>query len=264
MEEFMKTFANWCTGLLQNIISALLIYFIGKWIINRIMSLLSRYNYFGKKDPTVSQYFLNVVKGLLYALLIIAIINALGVSTASVIAVLTSASVAIGLAVQGALSNLAAGIMLMLLRPFSVGDYVSAGGAEGAVKDLNVFYTTLNTLDNKVITVPNSTLMSSNVVNYSKEATRRVDLDFYCAKGTDINQVRSIMQECMKKNEMVLPDPAPFAELIGGDDHMMTFEVRAWCKGTQYWDLYVALNREITIALADAGILSPAVRVVQN
>ncbi|MGN0986682.1 MAG: mechanosensitive ion channel family protein, partial [Otoolea sp.] len=144
----------------------------------------------------------------LYVLLVISIISILGVPMASVIAVLASAGVAVGLALQGALSNLAGGIMLMILKPFKLGDYVSASGVEGVVKELTLFYTVFMTVDNKKITVPNGSLMNANITNFSSEALRRVDLTFSCAKSEAPSKVQDIMITVMKANPQVLSDPA--------------------------------------------------------
>ena len=177
-------------------------------------------------------------------------------------AVLATCGVAIGMSLQGALSNVAGGIMLMIFRPFSVGDYVSAGGAEGVVKEISLFYTTITTVDNKVVTVPNGALMNSNVTNFSAEEQRRVDLTFACAKGEDVAAIQELILGVMKKNDLVLDDPAPFARLVGGTNESMEFTVLAWTDSAKYWDTYFALTQEITEALGAAGIKAPAVRVV--
>jgi small conductance mechanosensitive channel len=195
-------------------------------------------------------------------MLIIAVINILGVPMAQVIAVLASAGVAVGLALQGALSNLAGGILLMIIRPFNVGDYVDAAGASGVVQSINLFYTVLLTVDNKRITVPNGSLMNANVVNYSTEALRRVDMTFGCAKGEAPAAIQDLMMEVVKANGKVLADPAPFARLSGGTNEAMEFTVRAWCKGEDYWDVYFDLTQAITEAMGAKGVQAPAVRVV--
>ena len=185
MEKFLDKLVDICTTAGSKILLALLIFIIGRIVIAKVLKIVGG-KPTRKLDPTVRSFILNITKAVLYVVLVISIISVLGVPMASVITVLATCGVAIGMSLQGALGNVAGGIMLMIFRPFSVGDYVSAGGAEGVVKDISLFYTTITTTDNKVITVPNGALMNANVTNFSAEETRRVDLTFACAKGEDV------------------------------------------------------------------------------
>jgi small conductance mechanosensitive channel len=171
--------------------------------------------------------------------------------------------VAIGLALQGALSNLAGGIMLLVFKPFQLGDFVEAAGVSGVVKEVTLFYTVILTVDNKRVTVPNGSLMNANVTDYSSEEFRRVDLTFACAKSESPARVQELMQQVMAGNEKVLSQPAaPFARLSGGTNEAMEFTVRAWCKSADYWDVYFDLTQKITETLGGAGIQAPAARIV--
>ena len=181
---------------------------------------------------------------------------------ASIIAVLASAGLAVGMALQGSLANLAGGIMLMIFKPFKVGDYVEAAGDAGVVKEVNLFYTLLNTSDNKAVHIPNGSLMNANVTNFSSEENRRVDMSFACAKGEDVAAVQQIMLDVIAAHDLVLSTPAPFARLSGGTNEAMEFTARAWCKSADYWTVYFDLNQSITEALGNAGVHAPAVRVV--
>ncbi len=261
MENFLSKLTDLCVTVGGKIILALLIYFIGRFVIAKILKIVGG-KPTRKLDPTVRSFILNMVKAVLYVVLVISIISVLGVPMASVITVLATCGVAIGMSLQGALGNVAGGIMLMIFRPFNVGDYVSAGGAEGVVKEISLFYTTITTVDNKVITVPNGALMNANVTNFSKEETRRVDLSFACAKGEDVAAIQNIILDVMKKNDLVLDDPAPFARLSGGTNESMEFTVRAWVDSANYWDTYFALTQEITEALGAAGVKAPAARII--
>ncbi|MBQ2689018.1 MAG: mechanosensitive ion channel, partial [Solobacterium sp.] len=178
-----------CVAFVITVIKALLVYLIGKWLISRILGLISKTQFLAKLDASASNYLLNAAKGVLYIVLGLAVINVLGVETSSVLAILASVGVAVGLALQGALSNLVGGIMLLVYRPFNVGDYISASGAEGTVKDITLFYTQIHTVDNVRISVPNGALMDTNVSNFSAEKTRRVDLTFNLAKDEDVDRV---------------------------------------------------------------------------
>ena len=243
---------------------AIVISIAGLILIKYLMKLLDRVKSFDKLDPTVTRFVKSFVKWLLYIMLIIGVINILGVPMAQVIAVLASAGVAIGLALQGALSNLAGGILLMVIRPFNVGDYVDAAGASGVVQSINLFYTVLLTVDNKRVTVPNGNLMNANVVDYSAEALRRVDLDFSCAKSEKPAEIQQLILDTVAQNRLALKDPEPFARISGGTNEAMTFTVRVWCRTEDYWDLYFDLNQSIVEAFAARGVQAPALRVVKE
>jgi small conductance mechanosensitive channel len=238
------------------------VFIIGRIIIGKLVSLVKRGRALNKMDPTVRSFLTNFVNVGLYVVLVISIISVLGVPMASVITVLASAGVAVGLALQGALSNLAGGIMLLIFRPFNVGDYVKAAGEEGVVKEIALLYTVLTTVDNKRVIVPNGSLMNANVTNFSAEPTRRVDLTFSCAKSENIQKVQDIMVGVMNANDKVMKTPAPFAQISGGTNEAMEFTVRAWCATEQYWDVYFELIQQTAEALGAAGVQAPAVRVI--
>jgi small conductance mechanosensitive channel len=262
MEGFMSKAVELLTTAGSKIILALLIFIVGRIVIGKIMKFLEKLPALKAMDATVRSFMLNFVKVGLYAILVISIISVLGVPMASGITVLASAGVAVGLALQGALSNLAGGIMLLIFRPFNVGDYVVTAGEEGTVKAISLFYTVLMTNDNRKITIPNGSLMNANVTNCSSEQTRRVDLVFSCAKGEDITMIQRLMIDTMEKNRMILKNPAPFARLSGGTNESMEFTVRAWTQAVDYWEVYFGLTQDITQALGEAGVKAPAVRVI--
>ena len=262
MQEFLNKVIDICVSAGGKIILALLIFIIGKIIISKILKIVQKTKGFEKLDPSVKSFALSAVKVILYIVLVVSIIGVLGVPMASVITVIASAGVAVGLALQGALGNLAGGIMVLIFRPFNVGDFISAAGEEGIVKEITLFYTVLTSLDNKKITIPNGSLMNANVTNFSSEPQRRVDLVFACAKSADISLVQNTMLDVMAKNEKVLKDPAPFARISGGTNEAMEFTVRAWADNANYWDVYFDLTRDIVTALGAAGVEAPAARVI--
>lgn len=244
---------------------ALVVWLVGKWAVGKIVGLLEKSKGFTRLEGTVRTFALSFVKIGLYVLLGISIIGILGVETSSIAALLASAGVTVGLALQGALSNLAGGIMLLVFKPFRIGDYVDAAGVSGVVKEVTLFYTVIITVDNKHITVPNGSLMNANVVNYSMEDLRRVDLAFTCAKSESPARIQELMQSAMAKCGKVLQEPAvPFARLSGGTAQAMEFTVRAWCKNEDYWDVFFDLTQGITETLAAAGVQAPAYRVVSE
>ena len=247
-----------------NIVAAIVVSIVGYFLIKVIMKALRKLKSFEKLDQTVTRFILNFIKWVLYVLLIIAVIGILGVPMAQVIAVLASAGVAVGLALQGALSNLAGGILLMILRPFNVGDYVDAAGASGFVQSINLFYTVILTIDNKRITVPNGALMNSNVTDYTAESKRRVDLVFACAKSEKPAEIQQCILDAVAGSKFALQDPAPFARISGGTNESMEFTVRVWCKTEDYWDLYFELNQIIVEAFAAKGVQAPAMRILNE
>ena len=236
----------------------------GVLVIKLLMKALRKLKGFEKLDQTTTRFILNAIKWLLYVVLIIAVINVLGVPIASVIAVLASAGMAVGLALQGALSNLAGGILLMVMRPFKVGDYVDAAGASGFVHAINLFYTVIMTIDNKRITVPNGSLMNANVVDYTAEPLRRVDLVFACAKSEKPAEIQRCILDAVAGSKYALKDPEPFARISGGTNEAMEFTVRVWCKTEEYWDLYFELNQLIVEAFGAKGVQAPALRVLNE
>ena len=258
----MEAIANLCTTVVGKVLLAIVVWFVGKAIVNKIIGLITKMKFLDKIEPNTRTFVLSAVKWLLYIILVVSIVAILGVPMASVITVLGTAGAAIALSLQGSLSNLAGGIMLVIFRPFKVGDYVETSGVAGTVKEINLFYTVLNTVDNCRINVPNGALMNTNIIDYSAEETRRVDLSFASAKSEDPQKIQNLMLEVMGQNEKVLRDPAPFARISGGTNEAMQFTARAWCKTEDYWDVYFDLTQAITEKLGENGVQAPAVRVI--
>jgi len=253
-----------CTTVVGKILLAIIVYFVGKWIIGKLLKLTSKIKGIGALDPNVRTFAESAIKWVLYLVLVVSIIAILGVPMASVITVLGTAGAAIALALQGSLANLAGGIMLVIFKPFKVGDYIETSGVQGIVQSINLFYTVLTTLDNKRVNVPNGGLMNATVTDYSAEPTRRVDLTFLTAKSEDPIRIQDVMKEVMAANPQVLADPAPFAQVSGGTNEAMEFTVRAWCATGDYWDVYFALLESITSRLGAENVKAPAVRVISD
>ena len=260
----MEALTNLCTTVVGKVLLAIVVWFVGKFIVNKLLGLVGKIKVLDKIEPNTRTFVLSALKWLLYVILVVSIVAILGVPMASVITVLGTAGAAIALSLQGSLSNLAGGIMLVIFRPFKVGDFVEASGVTGTVKEITLFYTVLNTVDNCRINVPNGALMNANIVDYSAEATRRVDLSFASAKSEDPKKIQDLMLDVMEQNEKVLKDPAPFARLSGGTNEAMQFTARAWCKTEDYWDVYFDLTQAITEKLGENGVQAPAVRVISE
>ena len=260
----MEALTNLCTTVVGKVLLAIVVWFVGKFIVNKLLGLVGKIKVLDKIEPNTRTFVLSALKWLLYIILVVSIVAILGVPMASVITVLGTAGAAIALSLQGSLSNLAGGIMLVIFRPFKVGDFVEASGVTGTVKEITLFYTVLNTVDNCRINVPNGALMNANVIDYSAEATRRVDLTFASAKSENPKKIQDLMLDVMGQNEKVLKDPAPFARLSGGTNEAMQFTARAWCKTEDYWDVYFDLTQAITEKLGENGVQAPAVRVISE
>ncbi len=263
-ENIMEVITELCTTIVGKVLLALIVWVVGKFVIKKILGLLDKIKGLEAIEPNTKTFILSAIKWLLYVVLVVSIVAILGVPMASVITVLGTAGAAVALSLQGSLSNLAGGIMLVLFKPFKVGDYIESAGVAGTVKEINLFYTVLNTLDNCRINVPNGSLMNTNIKDYSAEGTRRVDLSFACAKSEDPAKIQDLMMETMVANEKVLKDPAPFARLSGGTNEAMQFTVRAWCNTADYWDVYFDLTQAITEKMGEKGVQAPAVRIISD
>ena len=252
------------TTIVGKIILAIIVLIVGNILIKFFVNKILRSRKFESFDPSVRTFARSIIKIVLYAVLIIAVISILGIPMASVIAVLASAGLAIGLALQGALSNFAGGLMIMIFKPFKVGDYVSCPSGEGVVSEITVFYTKLLIVDNKLITVPNSGLMNSAVTNFSSEPLRRVDLELSVAYGTDIEQVKTILLKLAESNNKVKTDPAPVARVASHTENAIVFTFRSWCASSDYWDVYFDLMEKATAAFAAFDISVPTSKMQVN
>jgi len=268
MEDFVKKGMELLSTYAGKIILAIVVLIVGMLIIKLLKKAINKALSKTKLDETVKRISANIIKLLLYVVLIICVIEILGVPMSSVIAVLASCGLAIGLALQGALSNLAGGLMILIFKPFKIGDYIESSGAEGTVSDISIFYTTVMTIDNKRISVPNGDLMNANVTNFTANEQRRIDLQFKITNDIDAELVKRVLLGAAEGTEGVLPDPAPFARLTAVDDDTYIFTVRAWCETPKYWDTYFDLIENCSKSLSDNDIDDPeeriAVRIVQE
>lgn len=257
----MEKFFDWLIPILQDVGLKLLIsvalFIVCRLIIKTVVKALRNGKAAQKMEPTVAHFLANFVNIVLYIILVVTIIAIMGVPMASVIAAIASAGVAIGLALQGALSNFAGGIMILLFHPFRVGDFIEVDGFSGTVDDIDVFYTFLKTGDNKAVTVPNGAIMSNSVVNYSVNGTRRVDLDIGVAYGNDIERVKAILLEEAAKHELVISDPEPFCRLSAQGDSAITFTLRVWTETANYWQVRFDLLEAVHKRLEAEGVEIP-------
>lgn len=249
----MQQATTWGIKLLQ----AIVVLLISLKIISAIKKWLKKSPKLDKMDPGFRTFLTSFVTIGLYAVLVIVMATLLGIPATSLITILASAGVAVGLALQGALSNFAGGLMLLLFRPFKVGDYIEASGEEGTVAEITVVYTVLLTTDNKRITIPNGSLTNAVVRNYSAEELRRVDLEFNTAVDSDMSQVKGILTALAEEHALTLAEPAPFIRLSAHTDSALTYKVRVWCKNEDYWTVHFDLKESVEKAFAENGIKVP-------
>lgn len=210
-----------------------------------------------KWDDSFRSFLVSFTKIVLYVVLVVTVAMILGVPATSFITVLASCGVAIGLALQGSLSNFAGGLMILFFKPFKVGDYIEASGETGTVVEISVVYTELLTLDNKRITLPNGSLTNSVIKNYSSEELRRVDLTFNAAYDCDVQKVKEIIGSVVNAHPNALQDPAPFVRLSEQADSALIYTVRIWCKNEDYWTVYFDVTEGVKAAFDQNGITIP-------
>ncbi|MBT8126259.1 MAG: mechanosensitive ion channel [Gammaproteobacteria bacterium] len=240
-----------------NIIFALLIFIIGKFLVNVITNLVKKLMGKAHVDAILINFIGSIVKSVLLLFVVIASLNQLGVDTTSLIALIGAAGLAIGLALQGSLQNLASGVMLIVFRPFTDGDFVEAGGTMGVVEQIGIFTTMMRTGDNKEVIVPNGQIFGGIITNYSKRDTRRVDMVFGIGYGDDIRKAKDIIAGIVAADERILKDPAPLIAVGELADSSVNFNVRPWVKSGDYWGVYFDLNEKIKLAFDENGISIP-------
>ena len=246
-----------CQNIAIRLVSAVLILIIGKFLIKFIVKKLSGSKLMGKADAMVHQFVMAFVRISLYVILAASIVAILGVPMASIVAVIGSIGLAISLAVQGALGNLASGIMLLVFKPFRIGDFIESEEYSGTVSDMGVFYTTLLSTDNRTVVIPNKLLTESTIVNYSTQDNRRLDVQLDVAYGSDLELVKQKVLEVVARHGEVLNDPAPSVRLTEMRDSSLRVTLKLWCANSDYWALKYSLLEEILEEFGNAGIDIP-------
>lgn len=241
----------------KSILLAIAIFVVGRYLIRLINHLVAKALSHRAVDPTIQSFLKSFVNILLTTLLIISAVSALGVNTTSFAALLASVGVAAGMALSGNLQNLAGGIILLLFKPYKVGDYIDAQGVSGTVKEIQIFHTIITTVDNKQICVPNGTLSSGSVTNYSSNELRRVDWTIGVEYGTDAEKVENALMAIFKADSRILQDPAPFIALSNLAASSVDFTARVWVKGADYWGVYFDMNKKIYEEFNKQGIQFP-------
>jgi small conductance mechanosensitive channel len=257
MEDLVAKFQDSLTSYGPSLVGAVLILVIG-WIVARIVTrIMRRLLDRSRVDPTLVSFLTSLTYIGLMAFIVIGALGKLGVQTASFVAVIGAAGLAIGFALQGSLANFAAGVMLILFRPFKAGDYVEAGGVAGSIEEVQMFATVFKTPDNRRIVVPNASITSGSITNYAAHDTRRVDLVFGIGYGDDISLAKQVLQEILQAEERVLKDPEPTIAVSELADSSVNFVVRPWVMTADYWGVYFDLTERVKLAFDARGISIP-------
>lgn len=254
INQYMPTALDWAT----NILLAMIILIIGFWIANKaykaVAGIAAKHKHL---DDTLFKFFGGLARYIVLAIVGIAVLNRFGVQTASIIALLGATGLAVGLALQGTLTNLAAGVMLLIFRPYKVDDFVEVAGKFGQVKEIDMFTTILQTFDNQQIMIPNGKIWGDQIVNHSHHAIRGVDMTFGIAYGESIDDARKVIEKVLADHPHVVSEPAPFVEVETLNDSSVDFLVRPFCEGQHYFDVRYSIPELIKKALDEANIEIP-------
>jgi small conductance mechanosensitive channel len=257
LEQVIQQVITFCVDAGKSILLAAVIFIAGRFLISVINRLVAQMMERRKIDATIQSFLRSFINILLTILLLISVVSALGVNTTSFAALLASAGVAVGMALSGNLQNLAGGLIILLFKPYKVGDYVDAQGVSGTVKEIQIFHTVLITPDNKIIYVPNGSLSSGSVTNYSLSQLRRVDWTVGVEYGTEIEKVRQTVLDLIKKDGRILTEPAPFIALSALADSSVNITIRVWVKNEDYWGVFFDMNQNIYEVFNREGISFP-------
>lgn len=256
--------SQFCVLLCKNILVAIVVFVIGKFVIRKIVAAAKAVMQKKNVEAALQGFIGSIIEVSLYLCLAIIIISILGIETSSFIALFTSAGVAVGMALSGTLQNFAGGVMILLFKPFKIGDYIVAQGYEGVVKDIQIFNTILVSLDNQTIIIPNGGLSTGSMKNLSKQKYRRVDVNFQFAYGTDYMKVREEILAIMNANDMILKAPiagepvdGPWTGLAALGESGVTIATRAWCETGNYWAVAGYMNQAVYQELKDKGFMFP-------
>lgn len=241
----------------SKILLAIVVFLVGRWIVRRLNKLLAKILEKRHVEASLSTFVKSLVNITLTLLLIIVVIGVLGIETSSFIALFASAGVAIGMALSGTLQNFAGGVMILLFKPFKVGDTIEAQGQTGTVREIQIFNTILATPDNKIIIIPNGDLSTGLMKNYSKEATRRVDWEFGIAYGDDYTKAKAVIARLLDADGRVLKDPAYFIALTSLGESSVNIVVRAWVNAGDYWGVYFDMNEKVYKTFAEENLNIP-------
>jgi len=262
--ETYSMIGQWAIGFCKDLVVAVVVFIIGNWLIKWTKKLFRRMLQRSKIEPSLTTFLTSIVNVVMWLTLIIIVISILGIETSSFIALFASAGMAIGMALSGTLQNFAGGVMIMLFKPFKVGDFIEAQGYAGMVKEIQIFNTIIRTNDAQTIIIPNGGLSTGSMKNYSTEPYRRVDVEFQFAYGTDLEQVKEAISEIQQRTDMILKEPvadspvtAPWIGLSKLGESGVVVNTRSWCKSADYWPVYFYMNETVYQELKERGFMFP-------
>jgi small conductance mechanosensitive channel len=255
--ELMQTIFEGASRFGLQVIAAIVVFVVGRWVARRVSRLIQRGLTRANTDPTLVGFFGNISYFGLLLLVIIAAVGQLGVQTTSFIAVLGAAGLAVGLALQGSLANFAAGILMIIFRPFRAGDFIEAAGTAGVVEEIQLFTTRMRTPDNKTIIIPNAQITAGTITNYSARDTRRLDLVFGVSYGDDLDKVKRVIREVLAEESRLLSEPEATVGLLSLGDSSVDFAVRPWVNSSDYWPVYFELQEAMKKRFDREGISIP-------
>lgn len=257
IEAIVATLIGWLTLYGVKVIVALLIFVIGKWAAKKLSKIAKNVMTGRKVDTALVNFISDMVYYALFVFVLITVLGQVGIQTASFVAIVGAAGLAIGLAMQGSLSNFAAGVLIILFKPFKIGDFVEMAGTAGVVENIMIFTTEMKTGDNKKIIVPNSSVLGGVITNYSANETRRVDLIIGVGYRDDIDKAKRVLEEILNADERILKDPAPLIAVSELANSSVNFAVRPWVERADYWAVYFALNEAVKKRFDQEGISIP-------
>jgi len=240
-----------------NIVMAIAIFLIGKFVVGMLVKLSKKIMKKAKVDNILINFIASIISTILLLFVVIAALDQLGVETTSLIALIGAAGLAVGLALQGTLQNLASGVMLIIFRPFNDGDFVEAAGVSGVIETIGIFTTTMRSGDNREIIIPNGEIFGGTITNYSKRATRRVDMVFGIGYDDDLKKAKGIISKILADDDRILKNPAPLVAVAELADSSVNFNVRPWCATADYWDVYFDTHEKIKLTFDAEGISIP-------
>jgi small conductance mechanosensitive channel len=256
-QEYVEKGINWLVELIPALLTATLILVIGLWVIRFINKMVSRFFDHKDYDPALESFLQSFISIALKILLFVVVITQLGVKSTSLVAIIGAAGLAIGLALQGSLANFAGGVLILLFKPFKVGDFISAEGVDGTVKEINIFYTKLNTFGNQLAIVPNGSLSNNNIVNYSAEDTRRDKITAGIGYDSDIKKAKDILLKICEEYETILKNPAPEVFVAELGDSSVNLSLRFWARNEHFWAAHWHVMEEMKLRFDAAGIDIP-------
>ena len=257
LEKTLEKFYEWASTSGLRIIFGLIIWWISFKIIKRLMKGLNKFCERRNVDVTLASFLDGFITICLKVLVILMVMNYVGLSTSGIIALIGSAGLAVGLAIQGSLANFAGGVIILFIRPFNVGDFIEGAGETGTIEKIGIFYTNMLTVDNKKILIPNGTLVNGIITNYTSQDRRRVDLTFSVAYEEDVRRVKAILYDIINAEELILRDPEPFAAVSEHADSSVNFVIKAWTKTENYWPVYYGLLEKVKIRFDEENINIP-------